>query len=135
MTEGWWPAQHDGTNEPKESKYPEVDFLDNEDTAPAFNAHVDADMDGDGVLDGADDNDHDGLSNQFEVRRPGNWLTVFDTTNPWSYVNPFNPCKPFNSERCHTHPPFGYYQSDEVPPIGPDPPPNYTTVHPATPDN
>ena len=35
MTEGWWPAQHDGTNEPKESKYPEIDYLDNEDTGPA----------------------------------------------------------------------------------------------------
>ena len=62
--------------EPKESKYPELDFLDNEDTAPAFNAHIDADMDGDGVLDGADDNDHDGLSNQFEVRRPGDWMAT-----------------------------------------------------------
>ena len=38
MTEAWWPAQHDGQNEPKESKYPELDF-DNEDTAPYFDAH------------------------------------------------------------------------------------------------
>ena len=91
-------------------------------------------MDGDGVLDGADDNDHDGLSNQFEVRRPGNWLTVFDTTNPWSYANPFNPCKPFNSERCHRHPPFDYYESDTVPPIGPDPPAGYPSVTPVTPN-
>ena len=134
MTEGWWPSQHDGQNEPKESKYPEIDFLDNEDTAPAFNAHVDADMDGDGVLDGADDNDHDGLSNQFEVRRPDNWLTVSFTSNPWAYVNPFNPCKPFNSERCHRHPPFGYYESDTVPPIGPDPPAGYPSVTPVTPN-
>jgi hypothetical protein len=134
MTEDWWPAQHDGTNEPKESKYPEIDFLDNEDTAPAFNAHVDPDMDGDGVLDGADDNDHDGLTNQFEVRRPDNWLTVYSTTNPWAYTNPFNPCKPFNSERCHRHPPFSYYQGDTVPPIGPDPPPGYPDVHPVTPN-
>ena len=134
MTEGWWPAEHDGQNEPKESKYPEIDFLDNEDTAPAFSAHVDADMDGDGVVDGADDNDHDGLSNQFEVRRPGNWLTVFASTNPWSYTNPFNPCKPFNSERCHRHPPFNYYQGDTVPPIGPDPPAGYPGVTPVTPN-
>ena len=134
MTEGWWPAQHDGTNEPKESKYPEIDFLDNEDTGPAFNAHVDADMDGDGVLDGADDNDHDGMTNQFEVRRPGDWLTTFSTTNPWAYVNPFNPCKPYNSERCHAHPPFNYYQADTVPPIGPNPPAGYPDVHPVTPN-
>ncbi len=39
MTEAWWPAQHDGTNEPKESKYPDIDFLDNEDTAPSLDAH------------------------------------------------------------------------------------------------
>ena len=31
-------------------------------------------MDGDGVLDGSDDNDHDGLTNQFEVNRPNDWL-------------------------------------------------------------
>ena len=119
MTEPWWPAQHDGKNEPKESKYPAIDFLDNEDTAPAYNAHVDPDMDGDGVLDGQDDNDHDGMTNQFEVRRPSDWLNdawgAFPAVNPWAYTNPFNPCKPFNSERCHRHPPFGYYESDEVP--------------------
>jgi len=57
-----------------------------------------------------------------------------NAANPWAYTNPFNPCKPFNSERCHTHPPLGYYTSDEVPPIGPNPPADYTTVHPATPD-
>ncbi len=139
MTEEWWPAQHNGKLEPRESKYPEIDFLDNEDTAPAYNAHVDPDMDGDGVLDGFDDNDHDGLTNQFEVRRPADWMNdaivLFPSAaNPWAYVNPFNPCKPFNSERCHSHPPFGYYDSDEVPPIGPDPPGGYPAVHPVTPD-
>jgi hypothetical protein len=140
MLEAWWPAQHDGTNEPKESKYPNIDFLDNEDI-PGFDAHTDPDVDGDGVLDGADDYDHDGLSNQFEVRRPDDWLAdagfappVFPAPNPWAYTNPFNPCKPFNSERCHRHPPFGYYQSDEVPPVGPDPPPGYPGGGPATPD-
>ena len=138
MTEAWWPAQHDGENEPKESAYPSLDFLDNEDLAPWFNAHTDPDMDGDGVLDGLDDNDHDGLSNQFEVRRPDDWLAdailVVPPPNPWAYTNPFNPCKPFNSERCHSHPPFGYYTSDEVPPIGPNPPAGYPDVHPVTPD-
>jgi hypothetical protein len=141
MTEAWWPAQHDGKNEPTESKYPEIDFLDNEDTAPAYDAHTDPDMDGDGVLDGDDDNDHDGLSNQFEVRRPGDWLAdagfapfVDPAPNPWAYTNPFNPCKPFNSERCHQHPPFGYYDSDQVPPVGPNPPAGYPGVHPVTPD-
>ena len=141
MVEPWWPAQHDGQNEPKESKYPDLNFLDNDDTAPHFNAHIDADMDGDGVLDGADDADHDGLTNQFELNRPDDWLAdagwvpaVFPAPNAWAYTNPFNPCKPFNSERCHAHPPFGYYASDEVPPIGPTPPAGYPDVHPVTPD-
>ena len=137
MTEEWWPLQHDGENEPKESKYPDLDFLDNEDTAPWYNAHTDPDMDGDGVVDGLDDNDHDGLSNQFEVNRPVDWMLDAILTdpavNPWAYTNPFNPCKPFNSERCHSHPPFGYYKSDEVPPVGPNPPAGYPDVHPVTP--
>ena len=137
MTEAWWPAQHNGTIEPKESVYPGIDFLDNEDTAPSFNAHADPDMDGDGVLDGRDDNDHDGLSNQFEVSRPDDWQDDigFDPSGPasneWAYVNPFNPCKPFNSERCHAHPPFGYYDGDGPPEIGP-PQPGGTP--PVTPD-
>ena len=136
MTEAWWPAQHNGTIEPRESKYPGIDFLDNEDTAPVFDALADADMDGDGVLDGYDDADHDGLSNMYEVRRPADWYTDAITPggNPWAYTNPFNPCKPFDSERCHEHPPFAYYESDEVPPIGPSPPPGYPGSAPATPD-
>jgi hypothetical protein len=139
MTEAWWPAQHDGLIEPKESKYPDLDFLDNEDTAPTLNAFADADMDGDGVLDGADDNDRDGLSNQFEVRRPDDWdADAFGPPAPgpntWAYVNPFNPCKPYNSERCHSHPPFGYYNSDQRPPVGPTPPAGYPDSPPATPD-
>jgi hypothetical protein len=140
MTETWWPAKHDGQNEPKESKYPELDFLDNEDTAPAYNAHSDPDVDGDGVVDGQDDYDHDGLSNQFELNRPADWqadaIVGFPfAANPWAYTNPFNPCKPFPSERCHSHPPINYYQSDEVPPVGPTPlPAGYPDVHPATPD-
>ncbi len=136
--EAWWPAEHDGTGQPKESKYPDIDFLDNEDL-PQRDAFADTDMDGDGVADGADDNDHDGLSNQFEVRRPFDWfadaITGFPfAANPWAYTNPFNPCKPFNSERCHRHPPFGYYDTDQVPPIGPHPPAGYPAAHPTTPD-
>jgi hypothetical protein len=150
MTEAWWPAVHDGNHEPLESKYPALDFLDNEDLS-ARDAFADNDLDGDGVLDGADDADHDGLTNQFEARRPGDWLTdAFSGDpstwsddvpawgfgpNPWAYTNPFNPCKPFNSERCHAHAPIGYYDNDEVPPIGPNPPGGYPGVHPTTPDN
>lgn len=137
MTESWWVAELD---DPKESQYPAGfgDFLDNEDL-PQSNAHVDPDIDGDGVLDGADDQDHDGLPNQFEVRRPDDWIADAivgfpSAANPWAYVNPFNPCKPFNSERCHEHPPMGYYDGDDMPPIGPNPPAGYPGSRPATPD-
>jgi hypothetical protein len=145
FTEEWWPAIHNGNIEPKESKYPAEhgDFLDNEDL-PGRNAHTVPDMDGDGILDGFDDHDHDGVSNQFEIGRPADWESdawvgpLDDPTafgpNPWAYVNPFNPCKPFNSERCHDHPPIGYYTGDGAPPIGPDPPPGHPGAHPTTPD-
>jgi hypothetical protein len=140
FTEPWWPAQHDGQNEPKESKYPSINFLDVGDLSDGL-ALVVADTDGDGVVDGLDDQDHDGLSNQFEIRRPVDWQTdaspPFDPsawTNPWAYVNPFNPCKPFNSSRCHSHPPFGYYASDQWAPIGPNPPGGYPAGGPTTPD-
>jgi hypothetical protein len=143
MTEGWWPAQHSGDIEPKESKYPGINFLDNDDV-PGRDIFADYDADGDGVRDGDDDYDHDGLSNQFELRRPDDWLcdawscvespTAPPGPNGWAYTNPFNPCKPYDSERCHEYVPFNYYNDDEVPPIGPSPPPGYPGTHPATPD-
>ena len=150
MTEAWWPLMHDGENEPKESKYPEINFLDNADVGGDIFA--DSDADGDGVNDGDDDYDHDGLSNQFEVRRPSDWYTdawivtppdpadpdaeptFASGPNPWAYTNPFNPCKPFDSERCHEYVPFGYYDDDGMPPIGPPPPPGYPGSAPATPN-
>jgi IPT/TIG domain len=148
--ESWWVANHDGDPLPKESKYPELNFLDNEDL-PARDALADPDMDGDGVLDGEDDHDHDGLSNRFELRRPADWIAdalapidadgdgtpdgfAVGGSNPWAYVQPFNPCKPFDSARCHDHPPFGHYDNDGVPPIGPTPPAGYPGSRPATPD-
>jgi hypothetical protein len=90
----------------------------------------DPDTDGDGVLDGDDDQDHDGLSNAFEVSRPWNWSLTYiskngDTPhdgtdgepdydpNPYARVQPFNPCKPVFSETCHRHPPFEYYGGED----------------------
>ncbi len=81
MTEAWWAAKHNGVDEPKESPYPD-NFLDNADL-PGHDACTDADTDGDGVLDGQDDADHDGLSNEFEVRRPADW-----DTQAWTSVPP-----------------------------------------------
>jgi hypothetical protein len=141
FTEGWWPATFDGNSLPKESRYPELDFLDNGDL-PNRDAAAEPDMDGDGVFDGADDHDHDGLSNQFEVHRPGDYASDAFAPgggpgpNIWAYVNPFNPCKPVRSERCHRSYPFGYYDSDEMPPVGNEPPSGYPASGvPATPDN
>jgi hypothetical protein len=140
MLETWWPAIHNGDIEPKESKYPEINFLDAGDVNDIF---ADYDADGDGVRDGDDDYDHDGLSNQFELRRPADWETdawpgaPADFTpgpNSWAYTNPFNPCKPYDSERCHEYKPLGYYNDDGMPPIGPSPPPGYPGTHPATPN-
>jgi hypothetical protein len=140
FTEEWWPSTFDGTGLPKESKYPDLDFLDNEDL-PGLDAAGDPDMDGDGVRDGVDDHDHDGLSNSFEVHRPGDYLgDAFGPPAPgpniWAYVNPFNPCKPVRSERCHRSVPFGYYDSDQAPPVGNSPPAGYPASGvPPTPDN
>ena len=140
FTEAWWPATFDGNGLPKESKYPELDFLDNEDLGN-LDAAADPDMDGDGVPDGSDDHDHDGLSNAFEVHRPGDYLAdAFGPPAPgpniWAYVNPFNPCKPVRSERCHRSVPFGYYDGDQAPPVGNAPPAGYPSSGvPPTPDN
>jgi hypothetical protein len=114
MTQSWWTDRY--KTDPTEKLYPitygGVDM-------------TDPDSDGDGILDGADDQDHDGLSNAFEVARPWNWeltyvSTVYDGTNDGSYppnpyarTQPYNPCKPVFSQTCHRHPPFGYYGDTE----------------------
>ena len=136
FTEAWWVAEHDGTNEPMEIPYYGINFLDQADVG---DAEANPDIDGDGIPDGQDDFDHDGLSNAFEVRRPDDWKAqAFPTSGPpsnsWAYVNPFNPCKPFASARCNQHPPFGYYSGDGVPSFGPPPPSGYPDSHPATPN-
>jgi hypothetical protein len=113
MTQAWWTAQYDGTNDVKESPYPGPAYVDT--------SFVDPDTDGDGLPDGADDQDHDGYTNLFEISRPGNWKTTYVSTahsggvspNPLARVQPFNPCKPIYSDACHTHPPFAYYDATE----------------------
>jgi hypothetical protein len=131
MTPDWWRQKYDGTNDVLETPYP-VTF------GPV--SMLDPDSDGDGILDGADDSDFDGLSNAFEVARPGDWKTTYiatgygpghnwdaNTQTPtdpipggandaryYSRVQPFNPCKPVWSSICHVHYPFGYYPLDEL---------------------
>lgn len=93
-----------------ESKYPGPEYK-----GLSF---VDGDSDGDGVLDGADDIDHDGFSNKDEAFRPANWCSTYVSTHvnggdPYARVQPFNPCKPVYSDACHVHPPLGYYANSD----------------------
>jgi hypothetical protein len=108
MLIGWWTAAYDGTNGPKESPYPDAirRFA-----QPSF---VDPDSDGDGILDGYDDQDHDGYPNWFEVGpRPFDWETTWNSSKPLARVNPYNPCKPIYSDACHNPAPLGYYPPAE----------------------
>jgi hypothetical protein len=113
MVQAWWTATYTDSEKPYVLTYGGVDM-------------TDPDTDGDGVPDGADDEDHDGLSNQFEVARPWNWFLTYvsvggsDGTNdgtylpnPYARVQPFNPCKPVFSSTCHRHPPFDYYGDED----------------------
>lgn len=75
---------------------------------------IDADSDGDGLLDGADDTDHDLWTNAQEVHR-----IPFRT-------QPFNPCLPdYRSPTCSVHPPFKNpyppFDLDENEPLPPAP--------------
>jgi hypothetical protein len=134
----WWEVQYDGTNGPKETPYPDAARRFAE---PSF---VDPDTDGDGILDGNDDQDHDGYPNWFESARPVDWADTYTSairypfgtgipphTNRLARVNPFNPCKPIYSDACHNPAPLGYYEPGEdwasdttpatAPPMGPTP--------------
>lgn len=83
---------------------------------------VDPDSDGDGLLDGADDIDHDGLTNAEEGRqRRDDWCAVYVSEGPgpphsggltpdrFARHDPFNPCKPVYSAACHKFVPLNYY--------------------------
>jgi hypothetical protein len=84
MTPQWWAAIITDEKPYGLSEYEPTDYL-----RP--------DTDGDGVLDGADDVDHDGYTNAFEVSREVYWN------------QPFNPCLPNPVDppvdTCSLHPP------------------------------
>jgi len=83
---------------------------------------TDADSDGDGILDGADDQDHDDVPNIMELSRnmagdrvkqwgstqcklPSGVAPVADANPARGFVNPFNPCLPDSYSRsCEQHP-------------------------------
>ena len=134
MRIGWWTAKYDGQNgvpRRRRTRTPHRRYAE-----PSF---IDPDSDGDGVLDGNDDQDHDGYPNWFEARRPTrDWATTRTRrpgrsrgpatpgrTNPLARVNPFNPCKPIYSDACHATRPLGYYEPGEDWPA--------TSRHPAPP--
>ncbi|HEX2084398.1 MAG TPA: IPT/TIG domain-containing protein [Solirubrobacteraceae bacterium] len=69
---------------------------------------LDPDSDGDGRLDGADDIDHDGYSNQQELSRAVPMPDKFDASAPWQprWIQPHNPCLPDpEAITCSLHPP------------------------------
>jgi hypothetical protein len=108
LTPGFWDACYN-QERPHPVRYAGTDFLD-------------ADSDGDGVRDGADDQDHDDVPNVMELSRnaaSGLWdgqsyCKPLDglpsppaTNHPGAYgrVNPFNPCLPATwSRTCDAHP-------------------------------
>jgi hypothetical protein len=106
MTAGWWKACY-----PKDGEYP---------IRYAGTKAYDGDSDGDGILDGADDQDFDDVPNIQELSRNMAGNTDFNATcgtggSGWTpsapaqtYVNPFNPCLPDRESRtCPRHPVMG----------------------------
>ena len=93
MTPEWWGAYFTG----------EKQYVGRTGATPLLTpSFVDPDTDGDGILDGADDQDHDGLSNLDEIDR----FRVVDAIG-MLWVNPFNPCLPdYRSRVCTLHPPL-----------------------------
>jgi hypothetical protein len=91
MTQGYWTAFSSKLNEGIYTLRP---FSDLDPTNP--------DSDGDGVVDGLDDQDNDGWNNISELyRRP--W---YATNNVAYMVNPFNPCLPdWESPTCSRYVP------------------------------
>ncbi len=80
-------------------------------------SYVDPDVDGDGLADGFDDQDHDGWTNVQERSRSAlpaithpayaGYTGILPITNLYVAVNPYNPCLPDRASRvCTLHPPF-----------------------------
>jgi hypothetical protein len=93
MTPAWWKARY-----PSEAPYT--------DTYLGTSA-IDPDSDGDTLVDGADDADHDLWPNAEELDREGPVGPPRGDGVPWYRVQPFNPCLPdYNSPTCSEHPPL-----------------------------
>jgi hypothetical protein len=128
MSPGWWKSWY-----PRETPF-RIEYA---------GTHVDdPDSDGDGVRDGADDQDHDDVPNVVELSRnantgrpldPGDLDAALGNPNPeYGRVQPFNPCTPFiNSRTCPTYiPASGAWAPFDGPPwvpTGKDP--NYLVLN------
>jgi hypothetical protein len=97
MTFSWWTTFWP-EEKPFRIEYPGVDWLD-------------ADSDGDGITDGADDQDHDDINNiqetiGFRARgtdKDGNVLLYGLRNHDW-WIQPYNPCLPNpHSRTCPKH--------------------------------
>jgi hypothetical protein len=89
LNPGWWTGGPYKAEKPYMNAYFGTDF-------------ADPDVDGDGVVDGADDQDLDGWSNAYEASRGTlnyNWDPA--DLNPLGKVNPFNPCLPERGRANH----------------------------------
>ncbi len=104
MTPDWWTAAY-----PNEKPF--FGRAGNQVMSP-LNA-VDPDVDGDGVLDGNDDQDHDDWTN-IQERDRSDWPAISfaplagePILAGFLAVNPYNPCLPYRESRsCTEHPPF-----------------------------
>jgi hypothetical protein len=127
---GWWDKYINSVGVKCDSTYVESTYA-----GPAYLGlnFTDPDTDGDGVLDGADDVDHDGYTNLQESTRPGlfaspsgNWCVTYRSemsldgthghpagADPLARMQPFNPCKPTYSSYCHNPRPIGAYPGAE----------------------
>jgi len=128
MGQDWWNVKYSREN-PFHIKYAGTD--------PA-----DADSDGDGVRDGADDQDHDDIPNLMETSRnmasgrpfddPKLNKALGDPTPEHGRVNPFNPCLPdTHSRTCPTYTPLGgnAWAPFDGPPFSDGDDPNYLVLN------
>ena len=109
MRIGWWQGAYAG----------EIQYSGSTGTPPMIQpSPLEPDTDGDGQLDGADDQDHDGWTNFDELSRMRDF-----GSGTYYWVHPYNPCLPdYESRTCTLHPPFANpWAPFGLGPLGPTP--------------
>jgi hypothetical protein len=98
MTQDWWDNEMNGSHgRPLEKRYLN--------TFPGTSM-VDPDTDGDGIPDGADDQDHDGYSNAFEISRPWDWQYTYVSGRWAPFIHPGPAAKDYASSGEDGHGPL-----------------------------